>query len=82
MPSDSTPVLDYAPTPPPPGLFRALRSRNYRLFFGGQAISLIGTWLTKVAMSWLVYELVKGPGEATTADRAKAALESDSPAAA
>lgn len=54
-------------------MFRALRSRNYRLFFGGQAISLIGTWLTKVAMAWLVYELVKGPGEATPAIRAKAA---------
>ncbi len=34
---------------------RALRSRNYRLFFGGQSISLIGTWMTRVATSWLVY---------------------------
>jgi MFS family permease len=36
---------------------RALRSRNYRLFFGGQSISLIGTWMTRIAMSWLVYRL-------------------------
>src|SRR5690242_1429790 len=38
---------------------RALRSRNYRLFFGGQSISLIGTWMTRLAMSWLVYRLTK-----------------------
>jgi MFS family permease len=36
---------------------RALRHRNYRLFFTGQSISLIGTWLSKVATSWLVYRL-------------------------
>jgi MFS family permease len=36
---------------------RALRHRNYRLFFAGQGTSLIGTWLTRVAMSWLVYRL-------------------------
>jgi MFS family permease len=36
---------------------RALRHRNYRLFFGGQSVSLIGTWMTKVATSWLVYRL-------------------------
>src|SRR5437762_7379606 len=40
-------------------LFRALRSRNYRLFFGGQLVSLTGTWLTQVATSWLVYKLTK-----------------------
>ncbi len=38
-------------------LTRALRHRNYRLFFGGQSISLIGTWITRVAVSWLVYRL-------------------------
>jgi MFS family permease len=36
---------------------RALRSRNYRLFFTGQSISLIGTWMTRIATSWLVYRL-------------------------
>ncbi len=38
-------------------LLRALRHRNYRLFFGGQGISLIGTWMTRVATGWLVYRL-------------------------
>jgi hypothetical protein len=37
--------------------FRALRYRNYRLFFGGQIVSLVGTWLTTTATSWLVYRL-------------------------
>jgi MFS family permease len=37
--------------------WRALRHRNFRLFFGGQTISLIGTWMTRVATSWLVYRL-------------------------
>jgi MFS family permease len=39
--------------------WRALRHRNFRLFFGGQTISLIGTWMTRVATSWLVYRLTK-----------------------
>jgi MFS family permease len=38
-------------------MLRALHSRNYRLFFAGQSISLIGTWMQQVAMSWLVYRL-------------------------
>jgi MFS family permease len=38
-------------------ILRALESRNYRLFFAGQLISLIGTWLTRVATGWLVYRL-------------------------
>ena len=37
--------------------FRALQSRNYRLFFAGQTTSLIGTWMTRLATSWLVYRL-------------------------
>ena len=36
---------------------RALQHRNFRLFFGGQSISLVGTWITRVATSWLVYRL-------------------------
>jgi len=40
-----------------PSMFRALRHRNYRLFFVGQGTSLIGTWLQTTAMSWLVYRL-------------------------
>jgi MFS family permease len=39
--------------------WRALRHRNFRLFFGGQSISMIGTWMTRVAISWLVYRLTK-----------------------
>ena len=37
--------------------FRALANKNYRLFFIGQSISLVGTWMQQVAMSWLVYRL-------------------------
>lgn len=40
-----------------PLMFRALRHRNYRLFFSGQIISLVGTWMQSVAQSWLVYRL-------------------------
>ena len=36
---------------------RALRNRNYRLFFTGQGISLIGTWMERIALGWLVYKL-------------------------
>jgi MFS family permease len=38
-------------------MLRALRYRNYRLFFTGQIVSLVGTWMTSVATSWLVYRL-------------------------
>ena len=37
--------------------FRALQHRNFQLFFGGQLISLIGSWMQTVAESWLVYRL-------------------------
>jgi MFS family permease len=40
-----------------PRLTRALRHRNFRLFFGGQSISLVGSWITRVATSWLIYRL-------------------------
>ena len=40
-----------------PRITRALQSRNFRLFFGGQSVSLIGTWITRIATSWLVYRL-------------------------
>ena len=40
-----------------PEVLRALGSRNYRLFFGGQSVSLVGTWITRIATSWLVYRL-------------------------
>ena len=38
-------------------MFRALHYRNYRLFFAGQGISLIGTWMQQIALSWLIYRL-------------------------
>ncbi|MDE2510509.1 MAG: MFS transporter, partial [Elusimicrobia bacterium] len=38
-------------------MVRALRYRNYRLFFGGQVVSLVGNWMTMTATSWLVYRL-------------------------
>ena len=37
--------------------WRALRGRNFRLFFSGQSVSLVGTWMTRVATAWLVYRL-------------------------
>jgi MFS family permease len=40
-----------------PRLTRALRHRNYQLFFAGQLISLVGTWMQSVAEAWLVYRL-------------------------
>jgi MFS family permease len=38
-------------------IFRSLQYRNYRLFFSGQSISLIGTWMQRIAMPWLVYHM-------------------------
>src|SRR5947207_13042993 len=61
----STPTLEYE-TPAVSSdasgyhfMLRALRYRNYRLFFAGQGVSLIGTWLTTTATSWLVLQLAK-----------------------
>ncbi|MGA8491438.1 MAG: MFS transporter [Terriglobales bacterium] len=66
-PDPVNPELNSPPGPPParPGAqeqgwkfaLRALRSRNYRLFFTGQSVSLIGTWMTQIATSWLVYRI-------------------------
>jgi MFS family permease len=47
-------MIDSAPLSSP---FRALRSRNYRLFFIGQGISLVGSQMTRLASAWLVYRL-------------------------
>lgn len=40
-----------------PPLLRALAHRNFRLFYSGQVVSLLGTWMQQVAMNWLVYRL-------------------------
>jgi MFS family permease len=61
-PDSSSPPERQTPSPPARDFshaWRALRHRNFRLFFGGQSISLIGTWMTRVATSWLVYRLTK-----------------------
>jgi MFS family permease len=66
--SDSTPPTIESPSTPAPagaaigqdraaGMFRALRNRNFQLFFSGQIISLVGTWMQTVAEAWLVYRL-------------------------
>ncbi len=52
------------PERPPGGLthgFRALRSRNYRLFWIGQLISLVGTWMQGTAQAWLVLQMTQSP---------------------
>jgi hypothetical protein len=54
---------------------RALRSRNYRLFFAGQSVSLIGTWMTRLAMSWIIAPLIVRNGEG----RVHLALKIDDP---
>ncbi|HEX8905784.1 MAG TPA: MFS transporter [Longimicrobiaceae bacterium] len=59
-PDQENPTLSAAPEPEPTGprrMLRALRSRNYRLYSSGQGISLVGTWMTRIATSWLVYRL-------------------------
>src|SRR5579863_2018503 len=65
MPNLRSPLAGTSATPGPSSqrtggwrfALRALRRRNYRLFFSGQSVSLVGTWMTRVAMSWLVYRL-------------------------
>src|SRR5579871_4830017 len=67
-PSGTQPEPDVTPMPaaelltvPPRAsgapAFGALRHRNFRLFIGGQMVSLVGTWMQNVAQSWLVYRL-------------------------
>ncbi|TMB71166.1 MAG: MFS transporter [Chloroflexi bacterium] len=53
----AAPSIEVARTTRLSETFRALRHRNYRLFYTGQAISLTGTWMQTVAQSWLVIEL-------------------------
>ncbi len=42
-------------------VLRALGHRNYRLYFGGQSLSLVGTWITRVAVGWLTWRLTRSP---------------------
>ncbi|MFZ0884800.1 MAG: MFS transporter [Candidatus Acidiferrales bacterium] len=62
---DAMPLADTPISPLPPAdntsrfreMFRSLRHRNFQLFFSGQMISLIGTWMQTIAEAWLVYRL-------------------------
>lgn len=60
-PDVENPSIQAAPEPEAAAgrrrMLRALSSRNYRLYFLGQGVSLIGTWMTRIATSWLVYRL-------------------------
>src|SRR5258707_13488389 len=55
------PTSSPAPSPPGPSQlpapFRSLRHRNFQLFFSGQLISLVGTWMQTIAEAWLIYRL-------------------------
>jgi len=46
-------------------IFRSLRHPNFRLFFAGQGVSLLGTWMQNIAQSWLVYDITKTSGNAS-----------------
>src|ERR1700757_3882285 len=62
MTPDQTSPHQEQPSPVPRDFshaWRALRHPNFRLFFGGQSISLIGTWMTRIATAWLVYRVTK-----------------------
>ncbi len=58
MDDPTTPTIDLTPRDLPP-ILRAFRHRNYRLFFAGQLVSLVGTFLTQYATVWFVYRLTK-----------------------
>lgn len=65
-PRPGPPVADirFSPTPLPGGLtrgFTALRHRNFRLFWIGQLVSLVGTWMQQIGQSWLVLEMTGDP---------------------
>ena len=49
------------PRPSDSSGLRVFRHRNYRLFFAGQAVSLVGTWMQQVAQAWLVLQLTHDP---------------------
>src|SRR5262249_33620711 len=62
MPDPSTPS-------PVPGRLGAFRHRDFRLFWGGQLVSLIGTWMQSVGQSWLVLELAGLPLQLGAGDK-------------
>src|SRR5687768_6036477 len=62
-------VLEYGQTESR-GMLRALSSPQFRLYICGQGVSLLGTWITKVATSWVVYELARKAPDYTEAKAA------------
>lgn len=61
MPSEPASVISDPPASGRASILRALRHRNFRLFFIGQLLSLPGTWIQMVAQSWLIYRLTDSP---------------------
>ena len=63
QPNSSQPPVSASPAPIPDRVstFAALRIRNYRLFFAGQAVSNTGTWMQRIAQDWLVLQLTNSP---------------------
>ncbi|MEO8684677.1 MAG: MFS transporter [Devosia sp.] len=57
----SADAIDTPEQPPRPGTFVALRYRNYRLFWYGNAISFVGDWLDQIALNWLVISTTNDP---------------------
>jgi MFS family permease len=61
-PDQQPPVVSQRPARPPlKQAFRALRNRNYRLFWSGQIVSMVGTWMQRIAQAWLVLGLTNSP---------------------
>jgi len=58
---EEAPPPEGQPAPSATSLIRVFRHRNYRLFFAGQLVSLMGTWMQSVAQGWLVYALTHSP---------------------
>jgi MFS family permease len=66
LPAPGAPAFPLRPLPPPdsgrfPVYFRALRHRNFRLFWTGQLVSLVGSWMQSAAQWWLVHRLTDQP---------------------
>ncbi|HEY2792280.1 MAG TPA: MFS transporter [Micromonosporaceae bacterium] len=57
MTTDTPPIAAPTPADEPVSMFGSLRIRNYRLFAGGQTISIVGTWMQNIAIGWLALQL-------------------------
>ena len=61
MSTPEPPTAESLQAPSALALLRVFRHRNYRLFFSGQLVSLMGTWMPSIAQGWLVYALSHSP---------------------